>query len=318
MTDYYFNIVVCVLIVFGGTLWIRREPRTKTGSDEIPADKEPKYPLDRPFIRAALILWRLRFLGYIAVYCRLIILHRPPADTDRLLLLLADTFTVLSVWAMLTLLRGGAYSDVGPKRTLVELCAAWTVILLLDWGVSHQPYPSVTLFPGALLDLLSWVVGIGAAVFRYRERCIPFVIIFTAYNVLQIFAYDVALRGDQTHASWVFYALAIGKVFEFLAIWELLLGKIEVEIQKPLLPLFIKLWRTGLFIVALSISTHLVIIFYPELHKTPLFLAAIIIINVPLVWSEVRRAIKKFKESDDDAQGRVRMLADERSQPSRQ
>jgi len=297
MSPYYLNIAICLFIVTGilVILWAKRNSSA----------------VSQAFVKAALVLWLLRSAGFAAVYWRLIVLNTRPLhwvspQTDPLLLVLADAFTILSVWTWLTLLRGPAFSRVGPWGTLVEMIAAWAVIVPVDLILTFQNHTWFVLLPSAVLNFLSWAGAISAVAFRYRERSGPFIITFTAYNSLQIPAYESALLGDPGPEGWIYYALAMGKLFNFVVIVHLLLGSVKEERQQPLLPLLGRLWRIGVVVAVVAALTHLVLHAYPALDKNPWFLALIIIVNALAIWLAIRETAKASKPPADEDNTRGR------------
>lgn len=222
------NIVIALLTAVSAILILRRPSEGRFAE------------LKQPFARGAMLLWAIRSIGFSVIYLYLLVQHLKtgsPDRTDPIILSIIDVFSVLSLWTWLSILRGDPYS--GNWETFTQICTALMIVVPVDLWLSVEGYPG-RLLPSILLNQSSFVVAIGTSIFRYRSHSLKFIVAYSIYTWLQIPAYQAALLGNHRPEGWVYYALALGKVVNFVLICDLLLKQPKVTKSLPLIPLMTK------------------------------------------------------------------------------
>lgn len=283
---YFVNIEVCVLILVIGFLWALL-----------------KFNSRESFVKAVIVIYLLRVFGYILAYWRLFLSQHPDSFTDPFARLLIDFFAVVSLWGWLILLGGNdAYKKMGRLGVFVRMIATWAIVIPVDFLVLElrrnlpwlQNHTWVALlFPSGVVDFLTFAFAIGSVAVRYGKDSWLFVIVSTAYNALQIPAYLAGLNPRFESEHWIYYyPLAIGKIFNFVALWHLLLGPVGVKEFKPLIEWLKQYWTIGAVVAIVDCVSYFLLIAYPELHKNPLVIGCLGIFHVLAVWWAFREKTK--------------------------
>jgi len=237
--------------------------------------------LSEPYIRAAIVLWLLRQIGYILIY---LVLALKKPGTDNFVLAFADISSAFAIWTALTILRGPKYSNL----TDTFLSVGAVCVLLVTWDLSmYSVNPKWWMLPSEIFSIAPFIVALPAFWHRYGLSSIGFLIVNTTYIFLQQPAYEAVFITHQTEGP-IFLALSGAKFLGTIAFYHLMLfRKPSMKlISLPSLLTKVKLVHIALALGILGIASVVLTrlpMLYEVLNKSKSYSTLVLLVQVAAV-----------------------------------